>query len=64
MRQYSYDVFGDLAKNVEDDSSDERTDNFEAGLPQCPRLVLFALIDTGSQVTCISDIYIYIYILC
>ena len=62
MHRWSYDAFGDLANRVMDDSSGKEAEDAGSRFLQCPRLTLFmlnvpvlSLIDTGSQITCISE---------
>ena len=65
-RPYSYE-FDDLSDGMEAETSKE-TEKIYPKIPTCPRIIISffgvptpALIDTGSQITAISEIFMNIY---
>ena len=64
MRQHPYDIFGDLTGNIANEPSHEGIPDNKTPTLQCPRLIVFthnvptpSLVDTGSQITCMSEKY-------
>lgn len=66
-RRHNYDGFDIMGKDLDDDATESHEIQFN--IPLCPRILvsifgvpLLALVDTGSQVTVISDVF-YKYLL-